>query len=326
MYSVAIVGLGHVAEHQIAALQYCENVKLAAGCDPNSTRFSILDSSVATYTDIDRLLETEVLDVVIIASPNRLHVDHGIKVMEAGKWLLMEKPLAESASEFSRFENARRALDGKCSIALHAAHGKEVEWFRKHESSPLHGIGPLVGFDARFYDPYFHNGVVLQHALSLGGSWIDSGINALSVIARLIEPELLEILDSRMTRVAGAQCTEVQGTVDFRWGSDDPLGYGAIDTNWTLGRNSKITQLRFAADDSIYRLDHSNQRVIQVLGSQSRELYSNPNGLPRLTNHYIGVFRDLVAQLERGEDNFSGGAALHRHLYRASVLDSSGAP
>lgn len=325
MYTVAIVGLGHVAEHQISAIQHCKDVELIAGCDSDPARFSILDQSVATYTDIDRLLETRSLDVVIIASPNRLHVDHGIKVMESGKWLLMEKPLAETASEFSRFDGVRQALGSRCSVALHAAHGKEVEWFCEHESSPIRMVGPLVGFDARFYDPYFRDGEVLRQALSLGGSWIDSGINALSVIERLIDTDLLKVTDSRMTRIASVQCTEVQGTVDFEWESSGEFGFGSIDTNWTLGRNSKSTICRFAGDESSYRLDHSEQRVTQQRGNRTTELYANSNGLPRLTNHYIGVFRDLVSQLEEGTDNFSSGAALHRHLHGAAVRDSSAA-
>jgi D-galactose 1-dehydrogenase len=320
MYNIGIVGLGHVARHQISALERSGKFRLIAGCDTDASCFELLSADVQSFTEIDEMLGLPGLDVVVVASPNRLHVDHGIRVMEAGKWLVMEKPLAETQEELERFSARRQALGGKCTLALHAAHGVEVEWFCREYASTGR-FGDVVAFDARFYDPYFENGLLTSSARSLGGSWIDSGINALSVICRMVDAAALEITDSRMTRVAGTDCHEVQGTVEFRIAGPQG-GTGSIDTNWTLGRNSKSTRIAFSDDDGRYVFDHSGQEVIRYQDGQPEVVFTCTNGLPRLTNHYIGVFDEVARQIQEDSHNFEYCLELHRLLYQAerSVL------
>ena len=314
MYTVGIVGLGHVARHQMAALELSSRFRLVAGCDKDDRALDLLRPPVRKFKAFEEMLALPEPEVVVIASPNRLHVEHGIAAMEAGKWVVMEKPLAETREEFERFDEAKSRLGGKCTFALHAAHGLEVEWFCREGTG--NAGRELVGFDARFYDPYFENGRLVPSARSLGGSWIDSGINALSVICRFVSPPDLDIRDSRMTRVAESGCREVQGTVDFRIGAAG-RGNGGIDTNWTLGRNHKSTLLEFAGPGGKYLLDHSGQRVLRCDPQGSNVEFACGNDRPRLTNHYIGVFAEVAAQIERDTDNFEYGRALHELLYSA---------
>jgi D-galactose 1-dehydrogenase len=317
MFNIGIIGLGHVAGHHISAINQSEKYRLIAACDSDSSRFAVLDRSIKTFTDVDEFLNLSELDVVVVSSPNSLHIEHGIKVMSAGKWLLMEKPLAESQADFDKFVKSRDLLSGKCTLALHAAFGVETAWFFDVCDNQSLGAGEISSFAAQFYDPYFSGQSLEKRAISLGGSWMDSGINALSVICRLIDPEQLLITDSRMTRVLTSRCTEVQGTVDFRFRQNLRHGFGSIDTNWTIGRDSKITTLSVATADHQIILDHSAQQVILRNGASDRVIFSCENDHPRLTNHYIGVFRDLAFQLEGGFDNFEYCQALHRILFDA---------
>lgn len=311
MHNIGIVGLGHVARHQLAALQSSKQFRLIAGCDTDARSFELLDSSALRFASLEEMLAISELDIIIVASPNRLHVDHGVAVMKAGKWLVMEKPLAETREEFERFRTIKAELDGKCTLALHAAHGVEVKWFLNECMAGR----KLEWFDARFYDPYFKSGRLVPAGRSLGGSWTDSGINALSVIGKLVSPRDLRIRDSRMTRIDGIGCREAQGTVNFEFQTEGN-GAGSIDTNWTLGRNSKSTMVRLE-DGSRYLLDHSSQSVVRC-GEDTREtIYGCQNGLPRLTKHYVGVFADLAEQVQSDEENFEYGAALHDILYQA---------
>jgi D-galactose 1-dehydrogenase len=318
MFNVGIIGLGHVASHQIAAIDDSKDFQLTAGCDPDRARVALLNESVSAYTDADEMLQRSDLDVVVVASPNRLHVSHGLQVMAAGKWLFMEKPLAETQEEFELFDRKRLEYAGHCTLALHAAFGVEVEWFfdNYHEVDDAR----LTSFAAEFYDPYFSDGQVEQRATSLGGSWMDSGINALSVICRLISPDDLVICDSRMTRVEGSECSEVSGAVDFQFPRSRVRGGGAIQTSWTTGRNKKLTTLVFDGAGRKIILDHSVQQVILRERQHDQLLFSCDNGLPRLTNHYVGAFRDLAVQINAGKDNFSYCRKLHRLLYQAQDL------
>lgn len=312
---IAIVGLGHIAPHHIAAIERSDRFRLVAVCDSNPTRLAMISPPVETYASLDEMLSSADADAVIVASPNRLHVEHGVKVMAAGKWLVMEKPLAESAADFEYFCRKRRELSGSCSLALHAAHAVDVEWLLNAPQGTLPHGSPMRAVKAGFYDPYFENGTLQERAESLGGSWLDSGINALSVICQFIPLDELTIQDSRMTRVAGVRCSEVQGTVDFSFGAGEAAGAGTIDTNWTLGRNQKHTVL--AWDDRRIVMDHSAQTVTLQQGGQTKTLFSCENRLPRLTNHYVGVFADLARQMTAGLDNFDHCRRLHELLFAA---------
>jgi D-galactose 1-dehydrogenase len=318
MINVGVVGLGHVASHHIAAIEESRSFRLVAACDPNPDALRFSSPAVRAVSDIDALLAFPDVDAVIVASPNRFHVEHGIKVIEAGKWLVMEKPVAPTRDEFERLAEARALKGARCSVALHAAFGVEVDWFCQQREQGALDDFVISSLGAQFYDPYFTNGELERRALSLSGSWMDSGINALSVVDRVLGAEKLALVDSRMTRVAAVPCTEVQGTVDFEYRTGETIGTGWIDTNWTLGRNKKVTTLTAIGPWRRVVLDHSEQRVVLREGHGQRELFRCDNGKPRLTNHYIGVFRDLADQMARESDNFESCKVMHDHLYAAA--------
>ena len=322
MYKTAIVGLGHVARHQISAIGESDSFELVAGCDTDSSAFSGLHQSMRTYSDLEHMLADAEPDVVIIASPNRLHVAHGIAVMEAGSLLVMEKPLAESQSEFAEFASKRTELGGFCYVSLHALFGLEMQWLLNDVEATELDLSTISRIDAKFYDPYFDSGVLLKQAHSLGGSWLDSGINALSIICNFVDPNKLRIVDSRLTRIQGCACTEVQGTVEFQGEMTSGFCDIVVDTNWTLNRNSKSTVIHFGPNKQRLTLDHSAQQVILSDGHDNEVLFAPRNSLPRLTNHYIGVLTDLKAKLAIGTDNFEFASQLHDLLYGAQEMAS----
>jgi D-galactose 1-dehydrogenase len=322
MINVGLVGLGHVASHHMAAIEASTAFRLVAACDPNPDTLRMLDPALRAVSSIDSLVALPEVDLVVVASPNELHVEHGIKVIEAGKWLVMEKPAAPTRAQFQRLADALAHSSGRCSVALHAAFGLEVDWFCEQREQGAFDDLVISSLKAQFYDPYFTNGQLEHRARSLGGSWMDSGINALSVIHRVLRADKLELVDSRMTRVGAVPCTEVQGTVEFEYSSGGAIGAGSIDTNWTIGRDKKMTSLLSAEPATGVVLDHSEQCVLLRKGGAAQVLFSCENGKPRLTNHYVGVFRDVAGQMAEGRDNFELCRMMHDHLYAAAEWPS----
>jgi predicted dehydrogenase len=54
---------------------------------------------VVSYSDYDALLASGTIDAVYIALPNSMHADYAIRAAQAGKHVMVEKPLAVSVSE-----------------------------------------------------------------------------------------------------------------------------------------------------------------------------------------------------------------------------------
>jgi len=318
MIGVGIIGLGHVAAHQIAAIEQSPNFNLLAGCDLDQERHSLLGESAKAFVSTSKFLEEcDDLDVVVVASPNRLHVEHGVAIMEAGKWILMEKPLAESPEAFERFVSRKQELSANCTIALHAAFGVETEWYCGTDGLLASDLDNLTSIHSSFDDPYVRDSRLLPQARSLGGSWLDSGINALSVICRFVDPGSIVVERCQMTRDDQGRCSELDSSVEYSFKSESGTGFGRIQTSWLTGRDRKVTSLEFDEGDRTIVLDHSEQRVVLSANGVTRCIFENSNGLSRLTNHYIGVFSDLARQIESGIDNFDYCEQLHGVLYEA---------
>ncbi len=61
-----------------------------------------------TYSSYEDLLDDQGVELVVVATPNKLHAPHSIAAMKAGKHVVCEKPMATSVSEAdSMMETAR---------------------------------------------------------------------------------------------------------------------------------------------------------------------------------------------------------------------------
>jgi predicted dehydrogenase len=101
-----IMGTGFVARQFAASLRLLPDAELAcvASRDPhNAARFAAGFGGRAV-ADLDALAASEV-DVVYVATPTVRHAEDTIRLLEAGRAVLCEKPLATSAAE------ARRVID-----------------------------------------------------------------------------------------------------------------------------------------------------------------------------------------------------------------------
>ncbi len=102
---VAIVGCGGVAQQHIASIDKIKDVKLVAVCDMNEDLASRVarKSNISRYfTDFNKMLLGEEVDVVDICTPPQTHATLAIQAMEAGHHVLVEKPMALNLSDADR--------------------------------------------------------------------------------------------------------------------------------------------------------------------------------------------------------------------------------
>jgi predicted dehydrogenase len=114
----AVVGTGFVGPHHVDAVRrggYADVVAIV-GSDPARTkaRAQALGVERAT-TDLDEVLRDSAIDVVHICTPNDTHVRLATAVLEAGKHLVLEKPVAVDS------KGARALVDLAKRAKRHAA-------------------------------------------------------------------------------------------------------------------------------------------------------------------------------------------------------------
>lgn len=305
-----------------------KELKLVAVCDRRKEYESIVPDGVRFYPDFQDLLSDDNIDTVIVATPNHTHYYIAMNALTAGKDLILEKPAAEGIEEVRNLEQT--AAQKECSIyyAFHAATAYDVIWTQEYLNQPdiKKELGEITGFSARFYDPYIVDGALKREAEGLQNCWLDSGINALSVIRKFVNIENIQIdnVSAAMNGKAKPGITQCMAEYRFQIVTGDRSGFGVVDTNWTTGRNHKSTRLFFGKSGNVLNMDHTAQKVYRTRpDGQTEELANLSSGRERLLNHYLGLFEDFF-QHKRSSDAESGmnnrdAVKLHELLFQTEA-------
>ena len=314
---IAIIGIGTIAEFQLQALANLNDVTLVGGYDIQPERAKLLPATAVFYPSLDALLAECEADLFLLSTPSLSHYPLGKRVLKQGHSLLLEKPCCQTETQLADLLCTARKHNQFFSVALHAAYGREVDWYLSQIQAGKINYGPLTGFYSAFFDSYYQAGELKPSAQSLGGAWFDSGINALSVIGNFIDPSQLQLIEGHMTRIASLACSEIQGIATFTFSQNEAFGHGIIETNWALGIDRKVTQLFYATTNTRVTLNHSDQTVL-VHRNGSLILEKNlQNQLPRLTNHYINLFQDMSQRFRENNSNLDYAAVIHGLLFTA---------
>ena len=119
----AIVSTGSFADARMApAIRLAEDTQLVAVYSRDKGRaeeFAIKHGAAEAYTSLEELLKDSRIDVVFINSPNFLHAPYTIMAAEAGKNVLVEKPMAIAVDESVDMVRSCRAHGVKLGVGFH---------------------------------------------------------------------------------------------------------------------------------------------------------------------------------------------------------------
>jgi UDP-N-acetyl-2-amino-2-deoxyglucuronate dehydrogenase len=92
----AIVGCGHIAKKHAEAIEKIAGAKLVAVCDkiPENMDFYVGNYGAEQYTDLEKMLGSEAIDIVNICTPSGFHANIAKMTAKAKKHIIVEKPIA----------------------------------------------------------------------------------------------------------------------------------------------------------------------------------------------------------------------------------------
>ncbi len=100
---VGLVGAGGIANsHLPAYLEHTDRVRVTAVCDiveDAATAYAKRTNVDAVYTDLDTMLREADIEAVDLCHRHDLHAPHAIAAAEAGKHVIVEKPMANSVQD-----------------------------------------------------------------------------------------------------------------------------------------------------------------------------------------------------------------------------------
>ncbi|MEJ2104214.1 MAG: Gfo/Idh/MocA family oxidoreductase [Ignavibacteriaceae bacterium] len=119
---VAVIGLGSVAQLvHLPNLLKIKNTEVTAVAEINRSRLlSIADKYEVKnrYTNYKDLLNNDNVDAVIIATPTHLHKQMAIDSLNAGKNVLVEKPLALTSVEGQEVIDCAKKNNKKLMVGM----------------------------------------------------------------------------------------------------------------------------------------------------------------------------------------------------------------
>jgi predicted dehydrogenase len=121
MYSIAVIGAGYWGPNLIRNFRANPAWDLVAVCDLDESRARRVvgaRSTVEIETSVERLLARDDIDAVAIATPAKTHAPLALAAFQAGKHVLVEKPLADTAETAALMVSAADAA-GKVLMTDH---------------------------------------------------------------------------------------------------------------------------------------------------------------------------------------------------------------
>src|SRR5262245_6707800 len=105
MIRVGVIGYGYWGPNLVRNFMAAPGSAVVAVCDRLEQRLSPLQKlypSLKTYCDADELINDTAVDVVVISTPVSSHFDLALAALNAGKHVLVEKPLASNSQAAER--------------------------------------------------------------------------------------------------------------------------------------------------------------------------------------------------------------------------------
>ena len=200
---VGLIGAGHFGRFHALKLAVAKEGKLVGLHDPDAARAQAVAREAGTQPlALEALLAA--VDAVIIAAPAELHFDLATRALNAGKHVLVEKPIAATLEQAA----ALAALARGKSLVLQVGH---LERFSAAYGAVTKRMGRPLYIEAVRIAPFKPRGtdvsVILDlmiHDLDLILALIDAPIDHVDAVGAAVSSELEDIANARIRFANGA--------------------------------------------------------------------------------------------------------------------------
>lgn len=155
-----------IADPNIDSLQHSQSV---GNIEQESSTLDM--SAIELHTDAAAIIDDPAIDLVSICTHTDTHVDLAIRALQAGKHVLIEKPISINPTDVQRLADAAEKSDRLCIPAMCMRHWPA--WVKLHEliqskaygfvrSAAFHRLGSRPNWSSDFYADDSRSGGVLH--------------------------------------------------------------------------------------------------------------------------------------------------------------------
>jgi predicted dehydrogenase len=172
---LGMIGAGGIAQiAHLPAAKKAHNVELVAICDVAADLGRTMASKYGVpnfYTNAKDLLESDEVEAVLIAVADQYHADLTVNALEAGKHVLVEKPLASTIEECVKIVDAVERTGKKVQMGCMKRYDPGLQFAKRFSDRSL---GARFASHFWYCDSAFHSQYVHAHAGDLAYSEMSS--------------------------------------------------------------------------------------------------------------------------------------------------------
>jgi len=329
-HRIALIGLGMaVTPHAKSALDLRERVEVAYVYSPSGERRARFAQQFP-FPQCDRLetiLEDGLVDIVAILTPPATHLELVRQCAQAGKHVLLEKPLEIKTARAEAIVAACREARVKLAIVLQNRHKPAVErlsaLLRAGELGTLHGASALI----RLWRPqsYYDEPGRGTLARDGGGVLLTQAIHTLDILLSLAGDASEVAAFATTTPIHRMECEDLVCAA-VRWKSG-ALGVieattaaypGAAERIELIGTRGTATLASTALD---VRWNDGRRETLEPDGS-SGGTGADPMAFPH--DYHRSVWKDFLDAIDSGsEPRVNGEEGLRVHRLIDALLAAS---
>jgi len=189
-----LVGCGAIGPTHAAALAQLADAELVAVADPIVERAAELAERFgvgAVYRDQAELLADPAIDVACLCTPSGMHADGAVAALDAGKHVVIEKPMDVSVEACDRVLAAQRRTGRLVSVVSQHRFDPATERVKALVDAGTLGRLALVTADVKWFrtQAYYDAGSWRgTWALDGGGALMNQGVHTVDLLLHLAGP------------------------------------------------------------------------------------------------------------------------------------------
>ena len=301
-----VIGLGWAGQAHMRAYLNMDDTELVAIADPSAEQLAKVKDEFGiahAFEDYNQMLASGLVDVVSIATPNFAHAEPAIAAMDAGKHVLVEKPLARTYAEGRAMVDAAERNDRILQVMFNQRYRPDVQTLKAFADEG--GLGEVYHAKSRWLRrsgiPGRGRSWFITKELSGGGPMIDLGVHMLDMALYLLgEPEVVAVSGATYDRLGQKFTTE-------KYGPD--ATYEVEDFGTAFVRLGNGRTLELEASWATYREDGDLMNVVLYGENGGAEIASRKYDLSNSLRFYVdagGVPAEVIPTVPTGSDAIPG--------------------
>ncbi|RKN62873.1 Gfo/Idh/MocA family protein [Paenibacillus ginsengarvi] len=201
---VGIIGCGNLGKTHADCIAQIEGMEIRAYCDvfeQNAQKLLAQYGGDYATTDVDRFFSDPLIDAIYVTTQHDTHAEYSIRALEAGKHVLVEKPLAMTTEDCLRIGDAV-VRSGKKLFTAFKMRYYELLWKAK-ELIPQPVMVTMQMVDNRWGDTIWANDPVKG-----GGNVLSQGCHSADILRFVAGGDPVEVY------AAGSNYYQPSGVVD----------------------------------------------------------------------------------------------------------------